>query len=204
MAFFRRDPPPPYLPTEQAIQQEIAIIEGREPPPVQSPDPLLTDEDPDTVRPVRASRRAEPQGELEAQIRSIMGTPPEHDVASDHEPDRRAGARRPPGGGAGMVNTGAHGPLFALCLSGGGIRSAALCLGAVQMLARYELLARFHYVSTVAGGGYTGGLIARLIHTAGGVVPAEKRLAFADADHFVPWLQNLRSYTSFLAPRLSA
>jgi len=42
----------------------------------------------------------------------------------------------------------------ALCLSGGGIRSAAICLGTVQALARRELLRHFHYLSTVSGGGY--------------------------------------------------
>ena len=41
----------------------------------------------------------------------------------------------------------------ALCLSGGGIRSAAFCLGALQSFARKHLLHEFHYLSTVSGGG---------------------------------------------------
>src|SRR6185437_11109358 len=36
----------------------------------------------------------------------------------------------------------------ALCLSGGGIRSAAFALGILQALARADLLNRFHYLST--------------------------------------------------------
>ena len=58
----------------------------------------------------------------------------------------------------------------ALCLSGGGIRSASFALGVVQALATHSLcetdakasgaehsvLARFHYLSTVSGGGYCG------------------------------------------------
>jgi hypothetical protein len=65
----------------------------------------------------------------------------------------------------------------ALCLSGGGIRSAAFGLGVIQALASYppsvvpdkashptprmddcerSLLAKFHYLSTVSGGGYIG------------------------------------------------
>src|SRR5262245_66294943 len=66
----------------------------------------------------------------------------------------------------------------ALCLSGGGIRSAAFALGAIQALAVHprkidgtadeskigsrvdsadqSLLAKFHYLSTVSGGGYIG------------------------------------------------
>lgn len=44
----------------------------------------------------------------------------------------------------------------ALCLSGGGIRSAAFGLGILQGLARRNLLGQFHYLSTVSGGGYIG------------------------------------------------
>jgi Patatin-like phospholipase len=44
----------------------------------------------------------------------------------------------------------------ALCLSGGGVRSAAFNLGVLQGLARLDLLNRFHYLSTVSGGGYIG------------------------------------------------
>jgi hypothetical protein len=42
----------------------------------------------------------------------------------------------------------------ALCLSGGGIRSAAFGLGIIQGLAQRGLLGEFHYLSTVSGGGY--------------------------------------------------
>jgi hypothetical protein len=59
----------------------------------------------------------------------------------------------------------------ALALSGSGIRSAAFALGIIQALATHprlgddgapvesaekSLLAKFHYLSTVAGGGYIG------------------------------------------------
>jgi hypothetical protein len=69
----------------------------------------------------------------------------------------------------------------ALCFSGGGIRSATFCLGVIQALAKHKvggaftndelsvidehdvaenanqsLLSRFHYLSTVSGGGYIG------------------------------------------------
>lgn len=46
--------------------------------------------------------------------------------------------------------------LAALCLSGGGIRSASFGLGVLQSLARFKVLGRFHYLSTVSGGGYIG------------------------------------------------
>ncbi|HTP85275.1 MAG TPA: patatin-like phospholipase family protein, partial [Alphaproteobacteria bacterium] len=43
--------------------------------------------------------------------------------------------------------------LWALCLSGGGIRSATFSLGVLQGLAQKGLLEKFHYLSTVSGGG---------------------------------------------------
>jgi hypothetical protein len=46
--------------------------------------------------------------------------------------------------------------LAALCLSGGGIRSATFSLGVIQGLARFGLVGRFHYLSSVSGGGYIG------------------------------------------------
>jgi hypothetical protein len=56
--------------------------------------------------------------------------------------------------------------LSALCLSGGGIRSASFSLGIIQALADKDLLQRFDYLSTVSGGGYIGAwLSARLHHT---------------------------------------
>ena len=45
----------------------------------------------------------------------------------------------------------------ALCLSGGGIRSATFGLGVLQGLAHLGVLGAFDYLSTVSGGGYTGG-----------------------------------------------
>src|SRR3984893_11714450 len=47
----------------------------------------------------------------------------------------------------------------ALCISGGGIRSATFGLGVLQGLARCGFLGKFHYLSTVSGGGYIGSLL---------------------------------------------
>ena len=52
----------------------------------------------------------------------------------------------------------------ALCFSGGGIRSATFCLGVIQALARFNLLGKFDYLSTVSGGGYIGGWLTAWIH----------------------------------------
>src|SRR5581483_4081455 len=51
----------------------------------------------------------------------------------------------------------------ALCLSGGGIRSATFGLGVLQGLARCGLLDQFHYLSTVSGGGYIGSWLSAWI-----------------------------------------
>src|SRR5690606_22582850 len=45
----------------------------------------------------------------------------------------------------------------ALCLSGGGIRSATFNLGVLQGLARAGILEKFDYLSSVSGGGYIAG-----------------------------------------------
>src|SRR5215831_4693921 len=55
-------------------------------------------------------------------------------------------------------------PLSALCLSGGGIRSATFSLGVMQALARHGLLKQFDYLSTVSGGGYIGSWLTAWIH----------------------------------------
>jgi hypothetical protein len=55
--------------------------------------------------------------------------------------------------------------LAALCLSGGGIRSAAFGLGVIQGLARLQLLHRFDYLSTVSGGGYIGSWLTSWVQT---------------------------------------
>ncbi len=44
----------------------------------------------------------------------------------------------------------------ALCISGGGIRTATFALGVIQGLAGARILDKFDYLSTVSGGGYIG------------------------------------------------
>ena len=49
-----------------------------------------------------------------------------------------------------------------LALSGGGIRSATFSLGFLQAIARRDALGEIDILSTVSGGGYTGGMLTRL------------------------------------------
>src|SRR5947209_14660256 len=52
----------------------------------------------------------------------------------------------------------------AVCVSGGGIRSATFGLGLVQGLASHRMLDRFDYLSTVSGGGYLGSWLSAWLH----------------------------------------
>jgi hypothetical protein len=93
----------------------------------------------------------------------------------------------------------------ALCFSGGGIRSASSGLGIVQGLARYGLLDKFDYLSTVSGGGYLGGWLSAWIHRARlpAVINAlrnepEKRKLQPEPEP----IRHLRSYSNYLNPQL--
>lgn len=93
----------------------------------------------------------------------------------------------------------------ALCLSGGGIRSAAFSLGVMQSLARNRLLDKFDYLSTVSGGGYIGGWLMSVLKEHNGKLGAViNLLGEADAQNESSERENelrkLRRFTSFLAP----
>ncbi|MDQ2824851.1 MAG: patatin-like phospholipase family protein [Verrucomicrobiota bacterium] len=95
----------------------------------------------------------------------------------------------------------------ALCISGGGIRSATFALGILQGLARCGLLNKFHYLSTVSGGGYIGSWLTAWIHRAnGGLTSVINQLARPREDtrpNPEPIeIQNLRSYSNYLSPHL--
>lgn len=98
-------------------------------------------------------------------------------------------------------------PLSALCISGGGIRSATFALGAIQGLAERGLLQRFDYLSTVSGGGYIGSWLVAWASRAGGldkVIPRLRRDAPKAAAGEPDPIQHLREYNSYLSPRAGA
>lgn len=110
----------------------------------------------------------------------------------------------------------------ALCLSGGGIRSASYGLGVLEGLARFSrrggpgtprpLMDSLDYLSTVSGGGYIGSWLmawVERLHEAknarpfGTAVDALAGLAELPSGDPEPRpVRHLRSYTSFLAPEL--
>ena len=93
----------------------------------------------------------------------------------------------------------------ALCLSGGGIRSASFGLGVLQALARRQVLFKFHYLSTVSGGGYIGAWLTAWRRR----VPDEavkKGLTSNIPDLYdePPELAELRANSNYLTPKLGA
>jgi predicted acylesterase/phospholipase RssA len=112
----------------------------------------------------------------------------------------------------------------ALCLSGGGIRSATFNLGVLQALAQHKLLDKFDYLSTVSGGGYIGSWLSAWIYRKR--IETEKFRADAEQSKIVsaeyvqkvqeelcdttpdrvepPEITYLRSYSNFMSPRPGA
>ena len=116
---------------------------------------------------------------------------------------------------------------WALCLSGGGIRSASFALGVLQALARYQaaprarvgrplpeppeserLLTQFDYLSTVSGGGYIGSWLSAWLKRNDNEENGPRRDVVADLGETtteivrVNALRHLRQYSSYLAPRI--
>ncbi len=100
----------------------------------------------------------------------------------------------------------------ALCLSGGGIRSATFNLGLLQGLARHGLLEQFEYLSTVSGGGFSGGWLTAWINRHPQKLEGVMR-ELGKQDAARPTAPNplepepeplrwLRSYSNFLNPKL--
>ncbi len=93
-----------------------------------------------------------------------------------------------------------HQEQAALCLSGGGIRSASFALGVLQALSRKRILTGFHYLSTVSGGGYIGSFVERWI--------SESPRGADDVMHGLsdrrerPEIKALREYSNFITPRV--
>jgi len=104
----------------------------------------------------------------------------------------------------------------ALCLSGGGIRSATFALGIIQGLARSGLLDKLDYLSTVSGGGYIGSWLTAWIYhrwkspgkkthnRVESLKEVKEALAKPTKDPLEPESQeicHLRAYSHYLNPR---
>src|SRR6266852_3956499 len=93
-----------------------------------------------------------------------------------------------------------------LSLSGGGVRSAAVCLGVLQALNHHDVLRNVDYLSTVSGGGYIGSSLTATMTKSGGEFvfgnkikdPAGTLLAeeISDTDA----VGHIRNYSNYLIP----
>jgi hypothetical protein len=105
----------------------------------------------------------------------------------------------------------------ALCLSGGGIRSASFALGVIEALAVHprpqadkqtlseatSLLRQFDYLSTVSGGGYIGSWLSAWIARSGFPVVWSKLVGRRDHPDEEPGeISWLRAYSNYLTPKL--
>lgn len=94
----------------------------------------------------------------------------------------------------------------ALCLSGGGIRSATFALGIIQGLAKARLLTRFDFLSTVSGGGYIGAWLSAWVERhQKGLRGVAYELAASARSPLGPEpepVAHLREYSNYLAPKL--
>src|SRR2546421_629779 len=104
--------------------------------------------------------------DLRMSVQRFLGPPSPHlelpTVLEDEE--RHLSEPRPPDAVAGsdehrlraMIDRRHEVSRTALCLSGGGIRSASFAIGVMQGLSCLSVLTDFDYLSTVSGGGYAG------------------------------------------------
>jgi hypothetical protein len=89
--------------------------------------------------------------------------------------------------------------LAGIAISGGGIRSATFALGALQGLAKKELLQQADYCSTVSGGGYIGSWLQGVLARFKSYDPLLKPVPGPPAKDPITFL---RKYSSYLAPRM--
>jgi hypothetical protein len=83
-----------------------------------------------------------------------------------------------------------------IALSGGGVRSAAFCLGALQGLREADAIKKTDYLSTVSGGGYIGLSMSAGMTADGGHFPFKSDLS----EDETPSLQHVRDHSNFLFP----
>lgn len=136
---------------------------------------------------------------LEEEYVSLHGVLPDQHYSDNKTPDKRLKA----------IYSRIHAldkRRAALCISGGGIRSATFALGVIQGLARLKLLNEFDYLSTVSGGGYVGSWLSTWIHrdpeAADGVF---NKLKDKPGSALVPEpspIRHLRAYSNYMTPQL--
>ncbi len=91
-----------------------------------------------------------------------------------------------------IARRGANDGVTGLAISGGGIRSATFALGVLESLKASGLLSRFHYLSTVSGGGYIGAWLS---------ANCRRRPDWFTRD-WTESIRYLRRYSNYLSPQV--
>jgi predicted acylesterase/phospholipase RssA len=91
----------------------------------------------------------------------------------------------------------ANSSLIGLALSGGGVRSASFCLGALQALDKAGVLQNVDYLSTVSGGGYIGTSLSAAMTRSEGQFPFTSSQT---QDEPYP-VQHIRNHSNYLFPQ---
>lgn len=119
--------------------------------------------------------------------RAAQNSPPIRLEIEDFKPD-----------GERIYRPTAESKVVGLALSGGGIRSAAFCLGALQALENGNVLKKVDYLSTVSGGGYIGTAVSAAMSTS-----RQATFPFLSALRQVemPGVQHIRDHSNYLFPR---
>jgi predicted acylesterase/phospholipase RssA len=98
----------------------------------------------------------------------------------------------------GKVERSVNNEIVGLAMSGGGVRSAAFCMGALQGMAGAGLIDRIDYLSTVSGGGYVGTAMTIAMSSDGAKFPfAKDENVDGETDH----TQHIRDNSRYLLPK---
>ena len=156
---------------------------------------------------VKRHTRSEAEIDREFRYRILSA---EHDAING----RREAHKRPSIAPPMPADEAAPQPMFdttGVCLSGGGIRSASFCLGALQALAVHGLIDKTDYLSTVSGGGYIGSSVSATMAgpdrdiPPGGVSPPlpNSDFPFVNKNGYrdTQSLGHLRDYSNYILPR---
>ena len=94
-------------------------------------------------------------------------------------------------------------PLIGLALSGGGMRAATFHLGVLQAFSEVDIIKRIDYLSSVSGGSYIAGWLAKyLSERPNGVSALAAMLSRRPFDKESAEIHRLRQHSSFLTPKL--
>ena len=122
--------------------------------------------------------------------RRLASTPPRRPITLENESTAKSD-------GKAALRPTLDSDVVGLAFSGGGVRSAAVCLGALQALDQARVLPKVDYLSTVSGGGYIGSSFSGCMSATRGRFPFASRLA----EDELPAVQHLRDYSNYLFPR---